>query len=61
MDQARGVLMARHKVSAEQAFGRLAQLSQALNVKVRDLAPMVVAGHPDVLTVLDRISPAGEV
>ncbi|PWW25264.1 GAF domain-containing protein [Geodermatophilus normandii] len=55
IDQAKGVLIARTGGSAEDAFGRLARLSQALNVKLRDLAPMVVAGHPDVLTILDRI------
>ncbi|MGY1688734.1 ANTAR domain-containing protein [Geodermatophilus sp. SYSU D01105] len=55
IDQAKGVLIARTGASAEESFARLARLSQALNVKVRDLAPMVVAGHPDVLAILDRI------
>jgi GAF domain-containing protein len=55
IDQAKGVLIARTGASAEEAFARLARLSQVLNVKVRDLAPLVVAGQPDVLTILDRI------
>ncbi|MGY1671468.1 ANTAR domain-containing protein [Geodermatophilus sp. SYSU D00710] len=55
IDQAKGVLIARTGGSAEDAFDRLSRLSQALNVKLRDLAPMVVAGNPDVLTILDRI------
>ncbi|SDD37238.1 PAS domain S-box-containing protein [Geodermatophilus telluris] len=55
IDQAKGVIIARTGVSAEDAFARLSRLSQALNVKLRDLAPMVVAGHPDVLTILDHI------
>ncbi|MGY1807960.1 ANTAR domain-containing protein [Blastococcus sp. SYSU D00669] len=55
IDQAKGVLIARTGGSADDAFDRLSRLSQALNVKLRDLAPMVVAGHPDVLTILDRI------
>jgi PAS domain-containing protein len=55
IDQAKGVLIARHGGSAEDAFDRLARLSQVLNVKVRDLAPLVLAANPDVLTILDRI------
>ena len=55
IDQAKGVLIARHGGSADQAFDRLARLSQLLNVKVRDLAPLVVAGNPDVLAALDRL------
>ena len=55
IDQAKGVLIARHGGSAEQAFARLSGLSQVLNVKVRDLAPLVVAGSPDVLAALDRL------
>ena len=49
------MLIARHGVSAEDAFARLTRLSQALNLKVRDLAPLVVVGNPDVLAALDRL------
>ncbi|MGY1710310.1 ANTAR domain-containing protein [Geodermatophilus sp. SYSU D00758] len=55
IDQAKGVLIARTGGSAEDAFDRLSRLSQALNARLRDPAPMVVAGNRDVLTILDRI------
>ena len=55
IDQAKGVLIARHGGSADQAFDRLARLSQLLNVKVCELAPLVVTGNPDVLAALDRL------
>jgi len=45
IDQAKGVLMARLGVSADEAFARLIALSNQLNVKLRDLAQLVVDGH----------------
>jgi PAS domain S-box-containing protein len=50
IDQAKGVLMAHLAVSADEAFARLVTLSSRLNVKVRDLARLVVEG--DAATVL---------
>ncbi|WP_336027245.1 ANTAR domain-containing protein [Geodermatophilus sp. FMUSA9-8] len=47
IDQAKGVLMARLHVGADEAFARLVTLSNRLNVKVRDLAHLVVEGHAD--------------
>jgi 3-hydroxyacyl-CoA dehydrogenase len=49
IDQAKGVIMARLGVSAEDAFARLVKLSSRLNVKVRDLAALVVEGHVDAV------------
>jgi AmiR/NasT family two-component response regulator len=37
--------MARLGVSADEAFARLVTLSNQLNVKLRDLAQLVVDGH----------------
>jgi PAS domain-containing protein len=45
IDQAKGVLMARLGVSPDEAFTRLVALSNRLNVKLRDLAQLVVDGH----------------
>ncbi|HEX2053206.1 MAG TPA: GAF and ANTAR domain-containing protein [Actinomycetota bacterium] len=42
IDQAKGIIMVTEKVSAEVAFKRLKSLSQAANVKVRDLARRIV-------------------
>jgi hypothetical protein len=47
IDQAKGILMARLGVDAEQAFARLVTLSSRLNVKLRDLAHLVVEGRAD--------------
>ncbi|MGY1731005.1 ANTAR domain-containing protein [Geodermatophilus sp. SYSU D01045] len=47
IDQAKGVLMGRLGVDADDAFARLVTLSNRLNVKVRDLAQLVVQGHVD--------------
>jgi PAS domain S-box-containing protein len=55
IDQAKGLLIGRYGIAAEDAFVRLARLSQALNLKVRDLAPLVVATNPEVLAALDRL------
>ena len=38
IDQAKGILMERYKLSADQAFSRLARLSMETNTKVRDIA-----------------------
>jgi AmiR/NasT family two-component response regulator len=42
IDQARGILMARRGISAEQAFAELARESQNSNVKLRELAARLV-------------------
>jgi hypothetical protein len=42
IEQAKGVLMFTHKVSAEEAFEALRRCSQATNVKVRDVAESVM-------------------
>jgi GAF domain-containing protein len=55
IDQAKGVLMARLGVGPDEAFARLVKLSSHLNVKVRDLALLVVSGDSQVvLTALRR-------
>jgi transcriptional regulator with GAF, ATPase, and Fis domain len=43
IDQAKGILMARRRLSAEAAFDQLARQSQAINRKLRDLAADLVA------------------
>jgi len=43
IDQAKGILMARHRCTADQAFQMLSQASQRENRKLRDLARRVVA------------------
>lgn len=48
IDQAKGIVMARDNVSAEEAFETLKKLSQHSNMKVRKLAQRLVcsvAGH----------------
>lgn len=42
IDQAKGIVMARHGCDAEQAFDTLARLSQEQNLKLRDLAAVLV-------------------
>jgi putative methionine-R-sulfoxide reductase with GAF domain len=49
IDQAKGMIMARLEVDAEEAFARLVKLSSRLNVKVRDLAALIVEGHVDAV------------
>ena len=39
--QAKGILMERHGISADEAFDRLTKVSQDTNTKVRDIAAMV--------------------
>jgi AmiR/NasT family two-component response regulator len=43
IDQAKGILMGRHGLSAEDAFDLLSQRSQHSNRKVRDIAQEIVA------------------
>jgi PAS domain S-box-containing protein len=47
IDQAKGMLMVTLHIDADEAFARLAKLSSRLNVKLRDLARLVVEGHAD--------------
>jgi PAS domain-containing protein/putative methionine-R-sulfoxide reductase with GAF domain len=47
IDQAKGMIMARLGVDADEAFARLVKLSSRLNIKVRDLAALMVEGHVD--------------
>jgi hypothetical protein len=55
IDQAKGVLMARLGIDADDAFARLVALSNRLNVKLRDLAQLVVEGHAaEVLAAIER-------
>ncbi len=42
IDQAKGILMERHKLTADQAFQQLAQVSMAANVKLRAVADHLV-------------------
>ena len=49
IDQAKGIIMARLDVNADDAFARLVKLSSRLNVKVRDLAALIVEGHVDAV------------
>lgn len=49
IDQAKGMVMASLGVNADDAFARLVNLSSRMNVKVRDLAALIVEGHVDAL------------
>lgn len=49
IDQAKGMIMAMLGVDAEEAFARMVNLSSRLNVKVRDLAGLIVSGHVDAI------------
>jgi GAF domain-containing protein len=49
IDQAKGIVMARLGVNADDAFARLVKVSSRLNVKLRDLAGLVVEGHVDAI------------
>jgi AmiR/NasT family two-component response regulator len=42
IDQAKGILMERHKLTADQAFQALVQASMHTNRKVRDIADHLV-------------------
>ncbi|CCH85813.1 Response regulator with antiterminator output domain [Modestobacter italicus] len=53
IDQAKGVLMERHKLTADQAFQVLVHASQAANVKLRDVADhLILTG--EIATSPDR-------
>ena len=41
--QAQGILMERHKITADRAFGLLVQVSQHRNTKLRDIADALVS------------------
>jgi ANTAR domain/PAS fold len=56
INQAIGILIARHGVSAQRCFGMLTDLSQASNVKLRDLAERFV----ERVRTAEVFSPAGE-
>jgi AmiR/NasT family two-component response regulator len=43
IEQAKGVLMARSRVSPDEAFGILRRMSQEENVKLRDIAIRVIS------------------
>lgn len=47
IEQAKGMLMARHDVGAEEAFEQLRRWSQQRNVKLREVAAEVVATVPE--------------
>jgi len=54
IDQAKGMIMARLGVDANDAFARMVTVSSRLNVKVRYLAGLIVEGHvDDVLRAAD--------
>jgi AmiR/NasT family two-component response regulator len=46
IERAKGILMERHSVDADAAFGMLRDRSRAANWKLVDIASAVVAGHP---------------
>jgi GAF domain-containing protein len=55
IDQAKGIVMAHLRVGPEEAFARLVKLSSHLNVKLRDLARLLVEGDADpVISALRR-------
>jgi GAF domain-containing protein len=56
IDQAKGILMERHKLTGDQAFQLLAQVSMNVNRKVRDVADQLV--HTGELPATPR-SPGG--
>lgn len=47
IDQAKGILMSRHRCSPDEAFAMLSQASQRENRKVRDIARAIVDGIQD--------------
>jgi len=59
IDQAKGIVMARLGVSADDAFARLVKLSSHLNVKLRDLATLIVEGHVDAILRAANRHPGG--
>ncbi|MGY1824476.1 ANTAR domain-containing protein [Geodermatophilus sp. SYSU D00079] len=57
IDQAKGVLMAHLGVNADEAFARLVTLSNRHNVKLRDLAQLVVTGNVEEVVAAARRAP----
>jgi len=53
IDQAKGMIMALLDVNAEEAFAKMVNLSSRLNVKVRDLAALIVEGHIETVLRAD--------
>lgn len=51
--QAKGILMERHSIGAEEAFARLVEMSQNGNVKVRVIAENLVELRADLPTTAD--------
>jgi hypothetical protein len=49
--QATGILMERHGISPDEAFGRLVTMSQDSNIKLRDVAENMVALRADAPTI----------
>ena len=45
--QAKGILMERHGISADEAFGRLVRISQDTNVKLHTVAEQLVGEKDD--------------
>jgi GAF domain-containing protein len=48
IEQAKGILMADHRIDADQAFEKLAQVSQHSNMKLRDVAQRLVEERTNV-------------
>jgi len=61
IDQAKGILMARHKLTADQAFQLLVRASMKSNTKVRDIAGYLVCNgelpHQSASTPVDPTAP----
>lgn len=47
IDQAKGILMAQHRISGDESFATLVRISQQRNVKLRDVAQSIVDGIAD--------------
>jgi GAF domain-containing protein len=60
IDQAKGVLMERHRLTADQAFQALAQASMRANRKVRDIAEHLVATGEFPITSLGPSRRSGQ-
>jgi len=48
IEQAKGILMAQHRCSADEAFARLARISQSRNIRIRALAETLITRFADV-------------
>jgi hypothetical protein len=57
IEQAKGIIMARSGVSAEQAFDILRRASQRTNIKLRDLAADIVANAAGPIGPRRRLRP----